>query len=346
MAATTAKKTTTPRTAKKTVRVPVKKTVEQPKKDSALELHAYIPDPQIANDYVNRKVHGVWDATIAGIGMQNAENILLEGPTGAGKTMFSEAFAARWRLPYYSLPCDISIDPSALFGRRVPGENKGEFPWQDGPVTEIVRFGGVLNVSEVNMMTPKIAASLYPLLDGRRYIPLIQNTGEVVRAHLGTKGRKKCWCDLSAKECNKRRVLITADLNPNYRGTMQLNDAFRNRWAYKLPWNYDTTVEESLVKFPTLREVAGKLRESDDIQTPVSTNSLMEFERFALEKQLGYDFAKANFLAMFLQDEQQPVSKVFDLLQTKIKQDLRYFRSNKATSDEDLEEIEFEQEQE
>jgi hypothetical protein len=342
MAATrTAKKTTTP--AKKVV-VPRKRVAT---KQNAAELHAYIPDSSVAEKYVNREVFGTWDATIAGIGMKNAQNILLQGPTGAGKTMFGEAFAAKWRYLYYSLPCDVSIDPGALFGRRVPGERAGEFPWQDGPVTQIFREGGVLNVSEVNFMSPKIAASLYPALDGRRYIPLIQHNGEIVRAHLGTKGKRQCWCDLSDRECNKRRVLIIADMNPQYRGTMNLNEAFLNRWEFKLPWNYDKKVEEQLVHFPTLRDVAEKLRASDDVQSPVSTNVLMEFESFAVEPKLGIDFANENFINAFMTDEQAPVRRVMELNMTNLKKDLRHFKSvGVQVKDEELEEIEFEQEEE
>lgn len=333
--ATTAKKAV----AKKTTVAPVKRRVRVAKKEeetravleSASELHAYIPDPSVAERYVNRQVWGVWDATIAHAAMMNKQNILLMGDTGSGKTLFGEAYAAKMGLMYYSLPCDVSIDPSSLFGRMQPTDVPGKFRWQDGPVTQVVRHGGVLNISEINFMTPKIAASLYPLLDGRRYIPLLGHEGEVVLAH--------------------PKLLIIADMNPHYRGTMELNAAFKNRFDFKIPWGYSEEVEEKLVNFPTMREIAKQIRELRDteIRTPLSTNMLMEFESFAMDKVLGLDFAIQNFLAAFDPDEQQSISKVFDLQKTKLQKDMAFLLkrgSKKAVSDEELEEIEFEQENE
>jgi MoxR-like ATPase len=221
----------------------VRATSQKTGTEKIVMTHAYVPDPSVAAGYVGRKVWGIYDKILADTARAEAANMLLEGETGAGKTLFGEAYASHERLAYYSLPCDVSIDPSSLFGRRNPGKKAGEFPWTDGPVTSIVRHGGVLNISEINFMTPKISASLYPLLDGRRYIPLLGHEGEVVRAHKGGgKTGDKCWCNLTARECDSRRVLIIADMNPFYRGTMELNAAFRNRFEFKIPWNYDAAV--------------------------------------------------------------------------------------------------------
>ena len=326
------------------------KRVVKRKTSRAHEFNAYIPDLEVAERYVNRQIHGVWDATIADNAAKNGRNVLLMGDTGAGKTLFGEAYAAKRRRPYYSLPCDVSIDPSALFGRMQPTEEVGKFEWQDGPVTEIVRgpcgladkcddpecMAGVLNISEINFMPPKIAASLYPLLDGRRYIPLLGHKGEVVRAHKG--------------------LLIIADMNPNYRGTVELNAAFYNRFDFKIVWGYEDHVEGSLVKFPSLREIVKKLRDSDgEVVTPISTNMQMEFEDFAMDEQLGLQFAIHNFTAAFSGDEQAAVARIFELETENLTNDVTYYvqkakrdarrRSKGLPVDEDeseLEEVEME----
>lgn len=341
---TAARKTTT---TKKVVR---KSTAAKPVPKTKAKVdvidHAYIPDEEISHRYIGRKIWGVWDFEIAKIARDEMKNILLMGPTGAGKTLFGEAFAAKLQLPYYSLPCDVSVDPSSIFGRMQPTETVGKFAWQDGPATEVVRgpcgladkcddpdcFAGVLNVSEVNFMPPKISASLYPLLDGRRYIPLLGHKGEVVRAHKG--------------------LLIIADMNPNYRGTMELNAAFKNRFDFKIPWDYDNEVEERLVQYPTLRDIAKRLRDmyGMEIQTPVSTNMLMEFETFAANPVLSVDFATNNFVSAFHPDEQEAVTKVFELNKVKLEKDVDYFmqqskpkRGRKAAeNDDDLDEVEYE----
>lgn len=361
-ATTTARKTTA---AKKTVAVP-KKSASVPRsrtavsrktgKEVAVEMHAYIPHPSVGEKYVGRQIWGTWDKELADIAMQDAINMLLQGETGAGKTLFGEAYASKLRLPYYSLPCDVAIDTPSLFGRLQPTSKAGSFKWQDGPVTWIFRHGGVLNISEINFMSPKISASLYPALDGRRYLPLLGHEGEIVRAHLGTEGEQPCWCDLKPVECNKRRVLIISDMNPNYRGTMELNAAFKNRFEFKIPWNYDENVENRLVKFPTLRKQAKELRamQGTEIFTPVSTNMLMEFEKFAMRQGLSLDFATNNFVSAFRPDEQEAVSKQFELNKTNLEKDIAHFikesrrqqRAGVVDNDDELEEVEVEFEEE
>lgn len=318
---TTARKTSTtkPTTAKKTV------VRRKPATDKVVELNAYIPDKSVAERYVGRQVRGVWDIDLLDEAVANAENILLMGDTGSGKTMLGEAYAAHRGVLYYSLPCDVSIDPTALFGKMQPTDVAGKFRWQDGPVTQIVREGGVLNISEINFMPPKIAASLYPLLDGRRYVPLLGHEGEVVRAH--------------------PNLLIIADMNPNYRGTMELNAAFKNRFDHKIYWGYDTKVEEELVKFPTLREIAKKIRAmmGTDIQTPLSTNMLMEFEKFSCRSSLGLNYAIGNFAAAFDPDEQGSIERVLDAAKKELKSDLAFALGEQSTDDDDdLDEAEFE----
>ena len=256
---------------------------------------AYVPPPAIGSSYVGRKVHGVPDMVLLDVARAQKKNVLLMGHTGAGKTLLGEAYASRRKLFYYSVPCDVSIDPTSLFGKMSPTETPGKFRWVDGPVTRLARSGGVLNISEINFMTPKIAASLYSLLDGRRYLTLLGKDGEIVRAH--------------------ENLLIIADMNPEYRGTMELNAAFKNRFAIRVQWDYNNEVEQRLVKSATLRQVAEKLRQKvgKEISTPVSTNMLMELETLAQTPKIGLAFALENFVAAFVPDEREAVRNIVEL---------------------------------
>lgn len=339
-----------------TRKAPVKKVVVRKSASSFVKapmvagttINAYIPDPAVSKQYIGRKVlGGIWDLVMLDTAKDNHENVLLAGDTGSGKTLLGEAYASKNSLMYYSLPCDVSIDPSSLFGKMTVTDVVGKYEWQDGPVTQIVRHGGVLNISEVNMMPPRIAAALYSLLDHRRYLALLGHKGEVVRAHIGTKAKDKngqaevCWC---GESCDEKVLLIIADMNPNYRGTMELNAAFKNRWAHKIPFGYSDEVESQLLQFPTLREIAKKCRALSgiEIMTPVSTNLLMEFEQFARRESLGLDYAIANFVAAFATDEQQPIQKVMDLHTPNLIEDLNFVSGKKATAtDDELEEIDF-----
>lgn len=323
-AKTTPRKSTPAKSTAPAKTTPRKKVVVQKSKiEAAINLNAYVPDAAIATRYIGRKVNGVWDVHMLDNAVANKHNVLLMGDTGAGKTMLGEAYASKKQCLYYSLPCDVSIDPSALFGRMQPTEVAGKFEWVDGPVTQVVREGGVLNISEVNFMPPKIAAALYPLLDGRRYIPLIGHKGEVVRAH--------------------DDLLIIADMNPQYRGTMDLNAAFKNRFAFKVQWGYSEEVEKRLVKFDGLRDLARKIRDlvGVEIMTPVSTNMLMEFEQFALDPMLGLDFAKFNFIAAFDDSEQDAIKNVIDLSMPILQQEVAVHLGTTG-DDEDDDVVEFE----
>lgn len=276
----------------------------------------YIPPLSAYETYRGRKVHGTPDMDILEYALLNDTNVLLSGPTGAGKTRVGEAFAALKGVPYYSVPCDVSIDPSALFGKIVPTEEAGKFTWQDGPVTALVKSGGVLNLSEVNAMNPKIAMALFPLLDKRREVTLLAHKGERISPVPG-------------------QLLIIADCNPGYRGTQIMNAAFMNRFPIKIDWDYDDEVEKSLVESASLINVAKKLRamSGTEIRTPVSTNALVEYVSLAV--QFGVPFATANFVAGFEQMEKDAVGKILELSVKEITADVTRIKMRDAVADAD-----------
>lgn len=274
----------------------------------------YVPDMGTYTSYVGRMIQGVPDTDVLEYALSNDMNVLLSGPTGAGKTRVGEAFAALHGLAYYSVPCDVSIDPSALFGKFVPTDVAGKFVWQDGPVTKMVRMGGVLNLSEVNTMSPKIAMALFPLLDKRREIALLAHQGERISPEPG-------------------KLLIIADCNPGYRGTQIMNAAFVNRFPFKIDWDYDDKVEAKLVGSASLLDVAKKLRAmaGTEIRTPVSTNGLIEFLDIAVA--FSASFAIANYVAGFEPIEKGAVAKIFDLAKNEIAADVAKLKMRASVVD-------------
>lgn len=281
------------------------------------ERHAYVPHPDYALNYVHRTVDGIGDFSLLEYCMEKGINVLLRGDTGSGKTMFPMAFAAEHGLAYYSIPCDVSIEPSAMFGRMMPtGDPEMPYDWTDGPATELVRYGGVLNISEVNMMPPRIAGSLYSLLDHRRSIALLGHKGEVVNAH--------------------PKLLIVGDMNPKYRGVQELNEAFKNRWPIIRDWDYDPKVEAELVKLPTLLEMVQNIRLEPKYRTPVSTNSMLEFTRFAVD--LGLEFACRNFAAPFAETERQSVVQLLEATKDNLCRELAVLMGAPAEKDLDPDE--------
>jgi hypothetical protein len=167
----------------------------------------------------------------------------------------------------------------------------------------VIRHGGILYVDEFNFLPAKVAATFHGLLDKRRQVTILDKGNEVVQAHP----------DL--------QVIVA--FNPEYEGTRPLNAATKNRFKLKLRFDYDRKVEEQLVYLPVMLDVAAKLRASNkagDLETPVSTNMLIEFEELAVD--LGYDFAVENFLNAFHEDERSSVANIMELHSAAIRDQL------------------------
>jgi nitric oxide reductase NorQ protein/cobaltochelatase CobS len=241
---------------------------------------AQVPDKKWATEYVQRKVLGnLSEFDIYDSAMANAENVLVFGPTGSGKTMSVLAYASARNLNYYNISSHNGSEPSQWIGQWIPTTD-GHYAWQDGAVTQIVRNGGVLLLNEVNFLPERVTTAIFSLLDDRREIQLMGKDGEIIKAH--------------------PNLLIVADMNPMYRGTRPLNEAFKNRWAHKLEFDYDPKIEKALVKSKSLIEMANALRESHikgELATPVSTRDLVTFSRNV--ERLGLDYAMYSFLNGF-----------------------------------------------
>jgi nitric oxide reductase NorQ protein len=262
---------------------------------------ASIPPAKYAERYIHRDINGIEDFAIYDHARDEGYEVLIYGPTGPGKTTSVVAWAASRKLRMAAVSGNAALEPSQLVGKYVP-DGAGGFEWIDGPVTDVVRNGGVLLLDEVNFISPKIYTVLYSLLDARRCLILLDHHGETIEAHP----------DLT----------IFATMNPDYLGTNALNAAFRNRFSIQIPWDYDDAVEAKLVKSKALLVIAKQLRNEaakGEFETPISTNMLMELE--TLIPSLGYDFAVGNFIAHFDKEEQDKVQLVFVTHEYNIKED-------------------------
>jgi len=262
---------------------------------------ASVPPKHLAERYVHRTIWSQEDFKVFDHARANSINVLIYGPTGPGKTTSVEAWAAERGLRMATVSGNASMEPSQMTGKFVSDGN-GSFAWIDGPVTDVVRNGGVLLLDEVNFISPKIYTVLYSLLDGRRMITLLDHHGETIEAH--------------------KDLTIFATMNPDYIGTTPLNFAFRNRFDIQIPWDYDDKVESKLVDSKALLVLAKMLRTEaakGQYETPISTNMLMEFHHFV--EALGYEFAVENFIAHFSADEAASVRLIFQTHENNIKTD-------------------------
>lgn len=273
-------------------------------------LNHLVPDMLFADEYVSRTIKGVKDIDLLRYAREARKNVLLFGPTGPGKTSLVLAYAATDKLPLVTIQANGAVDPNTFFGSWQPDPEDIEgrrIKWVDSDITEVIRHGGVLYINEANFMPPKVAAVFHGL-DKRRQVNILEKGNEVVVA--------------------SPELQLIIDYNPDYEGTRPLNAAFKNRFTIKVRFDYDPEIEKQLVYLPVMLEVATKLRNSHragDIETPVSTNMLIEFEELAVD--LGLDFALENFLNAFHEDERASVRDVLELHKTTITSQLAEMES-------------------
>ncbi|MHA6250837.1 ATP-binding protein [Oceanobacillus sp. CAU 1775] len=139
------------------------------------------------------------------------KNILLKGPTGAGKTRFAETLSELFQQPMFSVNCSVDLDAESLLGFKTLAYegNKQIIEFIPGPVTKAMKAGTFLYIDEVNMAKPETLPLINGVLDYRRTVtnPF---TNEIITAENG--------------------FGVIAAINEGYIGTVPLNEALKNRF--------------------------------------------------------------------------------------------------------------------
>ncbi|MFC2949537.1 AAA family ATPase [Virgibacillus sediminis] len=140
------------------------------------------------------------------------KNVLLKGPTGAGKTRFAETLSNLFNQPMFSVNCSVDLDAESLLGFKTlayQGE-KQVIEFVPGPVTNSMNYGTFLYIDEINMAKPETLPLINGVLDYRRTItnPF---TEEIIQAREG--------------------FGVVAAINEGYVGTVPLNEALKNRFV-------------------------------------------------------------------------------------------------------------------
>lgn len=140
------------------------------------------------------------------------KNILLKGPTGAGKTKFAETLSNLFNQPMFSVNCSVDLDSESLLGFKTLSyeDEKQVIEFIPGPVINAMKHGTFLYIDEINMAKPETLPLINGVLDYRRTItnPF---TNEMVTAKDG--------------------FGVIAAINEGYVGTVPLNEALKNRFV-------------------------------------------------------------------------------------------------------------------
>ena len=160
-------------------------------------------------------------------------------------------------------------------------------------------------MDEVNFIPPAITAILHPLLDGQRYIALLDNIQEYIDESGDIHGMPEI-------------------INAHAELLVEINEAFKNRFSVVAEFEYDEGVEKALVASKTLLRITTEvraMRERGDIDTPLSTNRLQKFEH--LVEDIGLSFATDNLIAQFLPSERDAIRNVFSLNRDRLVSDYK-----------------------
>ena len=247
---------------KQETKVPETKIVETESNENEL-----VPEDFV---YVARNLEtGATDLEEFEFAMKQSKNVLLEGPTGSGKTSLVRKYCAKNKKPYKRISLNGGITVEDLVGHYVL--KQGESPWIDGILTRAVREGWVLAVDEINASSPEVLFVLNSLLDDERILILSAKDGEIIKPHPDFR--------------------LIATMNPSeqgYAGTNEMNEALMDRFHTIMVIDYNKKVEEKILKqmgidsekVSVIMEFTNKIREAyakSEIFTPWSTRSIINF---------------------------------------------------------------------
>lgn len=167
---------------------------------------------------------------------------LYYGPSGTGKTTKILCVAGALGLPSMKMVGSRSIDESSLFGKYVL--RNGETVFEYGPLTLMMKYGGMFIFDEINMVDSDIISSLNDVLDGTKQ--KILDNGEIIRAHPNFR--------------------FAESMNIGYAGTNEMNISHKSRIQNKIKISKlsiekmtDIIVKETDIHKQTARQMASLL---------------------------------------------------------------------------------------
>lgn len=208
-------------------------------------------------------------------GVEHAEKVLIVGHSGTGKSSLCREIAARMKKPIRRVNLNGETSVSDLVGHWTVNE-KRQTLFVRGVLPTCMEQGYILQLDEVDTMTPEVAFVLHPVLESDGTL-FLTDTGETVTPHPDF------------------RIIGTAnttglsDDSGLYVGTRVMNHGWLDRWDVVVELDYLSSAEEVkliLSRHPGLNhqligqivEAANKLRRAfrnHNVSTVLSTRRVL-----------------------------------------------------------------------
>lgn len=132
-------------------------------------------------DYRPRILQHLTDIEVVRQAREAGSPVLLSGYPGCGKTALVEASFGEELITSHA---HGDMEVSDLIGTYTQ-EPDGSYTWVDGPLPRAMREGRPLFVDDITLAPATVLARLYPAMDGRGEIRIVEHRSEVVRAEPG-----------------------------------------------------------------------------------------------------------------------------------------------------------------
>lgn len=260
-----------------------------------------------AKDYGEQHYY-VGNTNVIDYAIRKGKNYLSNGPTGCGKTTMIDFMALKYKKRVRVIPCDVEIDTSNIVGKMKVKEGDTVFVY--GELVKAMINGDWVVFDEINTTRPEVLTRVNPVLDHRRFISVIENEGEVIKANKGFR--------------------VFATMNPNYAGTEELNEALRGRFGVvqdvtylskeketKLIVDRTGVKEDTASRLCDIARVLRSMRESDRIYHDIGTRHLLETAEAITD---GFSPVEAARFGMNVTDDKEEKHDIINVVRNQFKE--------------------------
>ena len=233
---------------------------------------------------------------------QNA-HIMMEGPTGCGKSLAGRDFFGELRTPVLRLNMSDGVNEDTLIGTRTM--TAGNVTYVHGLLSIAAREGLPIILEEYNAMRDSVMPAVNSIMDSG-YLIIPENENEVIRAAPG--------------------FMVIATINPaeDYAGVNRMNAACRNRFSKWLLCEYLGEADEMTViqqqanyynrdlshQLVRMANDLRRLKKDRKLETDTSTRSLISI---LMDIQDGHTMTEAinnGFIGYYENHERDDVKAV------------------------------------